>query len=319
MDDRILALVGPTASGKTALAIELASAIDAEIVSVDSVQLYAHFDIGSGKPSAEELARIRHHLIGVADPLDAWDASRFAAEARRIVDEIQQRGKRVVLCGGTYLWLKALVFGLVPAPPKNDALRAQHLALAETHGRAALHERLTQVDSEAAARLNPNDFVRVSRALEVYELTGQRLSELQAGHGFQRARYPTSLVGIHYEPAALGIRIEKRVQTMLNAGWEAEVRRLIALGYRDTRAMQSVGYRQVLASLDAENSDRSSLAANVTQVTRVFARRQRTWLRDQPVLWLPGDAPLDVSEVIRRLHAAPLLGATAAGSATDQA
>ncbi|MEO7110653.1 MAG: tRNA (adenosine(37)-N6)-dimethylallyltransferase MiaA, partial [Polyangiaceae bacterium] len=175
--DLLVALVGPTASGKTEIAIRIAEKIGGEIVSVDSVQVYRGFDIGSGKPSSEEKLRVRHHLIDVADPLSTIDASKFATLADRAIQEIRSRGLRPILCGGTFLWLKALLFGLVDASPANEEIRARHRNEVETLGRDVFHEKLRVVDPESATRLHPNDVVRVSRALEVFELTGRTLSE----------------------------------------------------------------------------------------------------------------------------------------------
>src|SRR5690606_7036261 len=163
----LLVIVGPTASGKTELAVQVAEASNGEIVSADSVQVYRGFDIGSGKPSAEQRRRAPHHLIDVCDPLDAMDAARWAALAEASISDIVSRGRRPIVCGGTYLWVRALIFGLAAAPPGDPTLRAQHRALVDAEGRAALHARLAAADPQAAARLSPNDFVRVSRALEV--------------------------------------------------------------------------------------------------------------------------------------------------------
>src|SRR3954447_25898567 len=181
-DDPLWVVVGPTASGKTSLAIELCEKYDGEIVSADSVQVYRHFEVGTGKPSAEERARARHHLIDVIEPSEPMDAARFADLAELAIADIRARGKRPIVCGGTFLWVRALIHGLVPAPPADAGLRARHQARVNDVGRAGLHADLARVDPEAARRLAPNDFVRVSRALEVFELTGVRMSDWQAEH-----------------------------------------------------------------------------------------------------------------------------------------
>ncbi len=282
---RIVAVVGPTASGKTALAVGLAERLGAEIVSVDSVQIYRGFDIGAGKPSEGELARAPHHLVGVVDPLDAIDAARFAALANAAIADIQARGRRVVVCGGSFLWAKALLYGLAEAPAANAEIRARHHAIAEAEGRPALHRALALVDPESATRLHPNDVVRVSRALEVQELTGTPLSTWQRAHAFKDARYDASLVAIRMTPDELTPRIERRVAGMLAAGWRDEVRRLLTKGYGDARAMAAVGYREVRAALEGRLAE-AELAATIVRSTRVFARRQRTWLGRERVTWL---------------------------------
>jgi tRNA dimethylallyltransferase len=288
--EKLWVVVGPTASGKTALAIELAERCNGEVVSADSVQIYRYFDIGSGKPSAEELTRVPHHLIGEIEPTQDIDASTFAALADARINDILARGKRPIVCGGTFLWVRALLFGLAEAPPADAALRAQHAAFVAQFGRAALHSKLQNTDPESFRRLNPNDFVRVSRALEVLELSGRTLSEFHAVHGFRTPRYASQLVGLRLSPDELTTRIYARVRLMLEAGWESEVLELLARGYESTRPMSSVGYRQVAESLKAPSPmSRQELLDAVVRVTRIFARRQRTWLRDQPVHWLtPG-------------------------------
>ncbi len=287
-DDRLLCVVGPTASGKTDLAIRICEEVDGEIVSADSVQIYRGFDIGTGKPTAQERARARHHLVDVADATEPWDAARWAAEAERVIDDVRCRGKVPVVCGGTYLWVRALVFGLAAAPGGSPELRRRLEAEAREHGRAALHARLAQVDPEAAARLSPNDFVRVQRALEVFELTGRRLSDLQREHRASPARHRVRLVGVRRSGEALDQRIAARAAQWIGEGWVEEVRGLVARGMRGTRPMSSVGYRQVLDYIDGRMAE-SELVGAITRATRVFARRQRTWLRDEPVVWVdPG-------------------------------
>jgi len=281
----LVVVVGPTASGKTELAIQLSEAFGGEIVGADSVQIYRHFDIGSGKPTEEQVRRAAHHLVGVLDPLDPVDAQRFADLADTAISGIRERGRVPIVCGGTFLWVKALLAGLAPAPPADAALRARHANIAEAEGRAALHARLAEVDPESAARLAPNDFVRVSRALEVHELTGRSQTEWHREHRFQELRYPARLVGVARPREELDRRIEERTAAWLGAGWVEEVRSLLDRGYRDARAMGSVGYKQVREHVDGAIAE-GELASAIVRATRVFARRQRTWLRDQPVEWV---------------------------------
>ncbi len=283
----LLVVVGPTASGKTDLAVELAERLGGEVVSADSVQIYRHFDVGTGKPTGEQRARVPHHLIDVLEPLEPMDAGRWAERAERAVLEVRSRGRVPIVCGGSFLWVRALVYGLADAPPANPELRKRHLAIAESEGRAALHARLAEVDEVSARRLAPNDFVRVSRALEVHELTGVPLSAIQEQHGFRTERHPARLVGLRRSTEELDLRIDARVQAMLAAGFVEEVEQLLERGYGESRAMGSVGYRQIKQALSAGTaSDRDALAQSIRRATRVFARRQRTWLRRAPVEWL---------------------------------
>lgn len=284
-DDDLLCVVGPTASDKTSLAIRICEEAGGEVVGADSVQIYRHFDIGSGKPTARERERARHHLVDVTEATDPWEAAKWAAEAERVIEDIRARGRIPVVCGGTYLWIRALVLGLADAPAASPELRNRLTLEATQLGREALHDRLARVDPEIAARLSPNDFVRVQRALEVFELTGRRLSDLHKEHQARPPRHRARLVGVRWSPAELEARIAIRAETWLELGWIDEVRRLIALGFRDTRPMMSVGYRQVLDYIEGRVG-RDDLAAAVTRATKVFARRQRTWLRDAPVVWV---------------------------------
>lgn len=282
---RLLCVVGPTASGKTELAISVCERVSGEIVSADSVQIYRGFDLGSGKPTAEERARAPHHLIDVLDPREAADAMAYAALAERAIDDIRARGKVPVLCGGTYFWVRALVIGLAPAPRADEAIRAKHRALAEERGRAALHDELTRVDPVAAERLHPNDVVRVSRALEVHELSGRTMSEHHAEHGFRAHRMESVMLGVTTTPEVLTDRIRRRAEAWLSQGWIDEVAELIARGYGDTRAMGSVGYKEVHAHVMG-TLPREALLDAIVQSTRIFARKQRTWLKSAPVEWL---------------------------------
>jgi tRNA dimethylallyltransferase len=281
----LLVIVGSTASGKTALAVELAERLDGEVVSADSVQIYRGFDLGSGKPTAEELRRAPHHLVSMFDPLEHVDASSWAERASRVIDDIRARGRVPIVCGGTFLWVKALLFGLAEAPSASPEVRARHRALAEAAGRSAVHDRLRAVDPESAGRLHPNDLVRVSRALEVFELTGRPLSAWQREHAFANARHRAKLVAIPCDGTALTERMRMRVHGWLAAGWVEEVEGLLAGGYGEARAMGSVGYAQVRAMLEGA-LPRVELEATIVRATRVFARRQRTWLNHADVVWL---------------------------------
>jgi tRNA dimethylallyltransferase len=283
--DELLVVVGPTASGKTGLSIALSEALGGEVVGADSVQVYRRFDIGSGKPTEAERASARHHLIDIADADEPIDAARFARLADEAIADIRARGRTPIVCGGTFLWVKALLQGLAEGAPASPEIRERHRELAERDGRAALHAMLAAVDPASAARLNPNDLLRVSRALEVHELTGEPLSEIHARHQFAGARYRHRLIGLGHPREALAARIAARTDAWLSGGWLDEVRGLCDAGYGETRAMASVGYRQVREHLAGALSA-EALPEAINRATRVFVRRQLTWLRDEPVTWL---------------------------------
>lgn len=283
--ERLLAVVGPTASGKTDLAIAVAERVSGEIISADSVQIYRYFDLGSGKPTPLERARAHHHLIDTLDPLVTIDAAAYADLADAAIADVRSRGKVPILCGGTYFWVRALVFGLAPAPPADETVRARHRAIVEAQGREALHRELERVDPASAARLHPNDTVRVGRALEVYELSGKTMTAFQTEHGFRHKRTDAVLIAPRVEATELTERIGRRVDGWLAAGWIDEVDQLRKRGYRDARAMHSVGYKEVLAHLEG-NLPRESLRDAIVQSTRIFTRRQRTWLGHADVEWV---------------------------------
>jgi len=283
----IVAIVGPTASGKTDLACRLAEAIGGEVVSADSVQVYRRFDVGSGKPTRAELSRAPHHMVDVLAPDEPIDAARYAELASRAILGIRSRGKHPIVAGGTFLWVKALLFGLADAPPADAGVRERHKALAAEKGRPELHRLLAEKDPASAARLHPNDLVRVSRALEVFELTGEPLSARQEGHAFRDAKHAARLVARRVDPTELTARITRRVGDWLDAGWIDEVEALAKDGHGEARAMGSVGYREVYAHVRGELA-RDELEERIVRATRVFARRQRTWLGREEVLWVDG-------------------------------
>jgi tRNA dimethylallyltransferase len=307
----LLVVVGPTASAKTELAVSLAERLGGEIVSSDSVQIYRYFDVGSGKPTAEEKGRARHHLIDICDPLLPLEAKKWAELAEVAILEIRARGKVPIVCGGTYLWVRALLYGLARAPAGDEAIRAQHRRIAEEKGRAELHRRLLLVDEKSAKRLHENDLVRVSRALEVFELGGIPLSVIQEEHGFREPRFQATLLAVQWEREDYEARLAGRVQLMLDAGWMTEVEMLLQRGYGDARAMDAVGYRQVKEAVVGKQAgasvDLGRLREEITRMTRIFARRQRTWLRDETLEWVTAHALGDsaaLDQLAHRLSAA---------------
>jgi tRNA dimethylallyltransferase len=287
--DCLLTIVGPTASGKTGLAVALCERLGGEVVSADSIQVYRQFDVGSGKPSPQELDRAPHHLVSSIDPLEPVDAADWAALATRAIADVRARGRVPIVCGGTFLWIKALLFGLADAPAGNAEMRERFRYIAESEGRAALHARLRVVDPASADRLHPNDFIRVSRALEVYQLTSRPMSEWQKEHGFATERHKSQLFALARDPAVLTQRIRARSARWLASGWIDEVESLRKRGFDEARAMRSVGYAEVRAMLAGELA-RDDLETAIVRATRTFARRQATWLNHVPVMWLSDEA-----------------------------
>lgn len=283
----LVCVVGPTGTGKTELAVRVCQEVGGEIVSADSVQVYRRFELGTGKPTEAERRRAPHHLVGVADPLDPMDAARWVELADAAIRDVRARGKVPIVCGGTFFWVKSLVSGLAPMPPADPAVREAHRALAARDGRPALHARLAKVDPASAARLHPNDLVRVSRALEVFERLGETLSALHARHALGERRYEAELFALEVPADALRARVEARARAWLEAGWIDEVRALVAAGYASARAMGSVGFAEISRALVSGGSiDRDALLGEIVQHTHIFARRQRTWLAHQRVRWL---------------------------------
>ena len=276
-----LGIAGPTASGKSALALAAAQAWPVEIISVDSAQVFCGLDIGTAKPSAAERAAMPHHLIDILDPTQAYSAAQFVADARRLIGEINQRGRIAVLVGGTMLYFKALIDGLDAMPAADPAVRAALDARAATQGWPALHAELALVDPSTAARLKSTDAQRVQRALEVWMVSGQPLSSF---HGRQ-SMPGLALTLLALEPldrAWLHQRIAQRFDAMLAAGLVDEVRGLRARDDLQPRlpALRCVGYRQAWAALDA--GDLAPLREQGIAATRQLAKRQLTWLRGMP-------------------------------------
>lgn len=273
-------LLGPTASGKSALAMRLAETLPLEIVSIDSAQVYRGMDIGTAKPTAAERTRVPHHLLDLRDPNETYSAADFVRDATRAIADIRARGKLPLVVGGTMLYAKALREGLSALPPADPAIRARLSAQAAEHGWPALHARLARIDPATAARLPPNDSQRIQRALEVFELTGTPLSQQQTGGAGDRAgRFPIVAL-LPADRGALRERIARRFAAMLDAGLVEELRALRARYplRRDLPSMRCVGYRQAWAYLEGECTHEKSVADALT-ATRGLAKRQMTWLR----------------------------------------
>lgn len=291
----IVAVVGCTASGKTTLAIELARRHGGEIISCDSMQLYRGMDIGTAKPDSTERAGIPHWLMDIADPTDprGYSCADYVRDARAAVSDILGRGKLPILCGGTGLYLDAFLRGGSFEVTETDpALRERLAALAATEGAEALHRRLAEVDPESAAATHPNNVKRVIRALEIYETTGRRKSELDRASREIESPYRALVVGLRYrDRQILYDRIDRRVEQMMASGLPEETRRLRAAGVFDTckTAAQAIGYKELFPWLDGRET-REQAVETLKLATRHYAKRQLTWFSARPyVTWIDVD------------------------------
>lgn len=293
--------MGPTASGKTALAIELVEQHNCEIISVDSALIYRGMDIGSAKPNSEELERAPHRLIDIRDPSESYSAADFRQDALNEIASIIDAGKTPLLVGGTMLYFKALLEGLSPLPAANEDIRAQIALEAERDGWDVLHLQLQQIDPVSAARIHPNDPQRLSRALEVYRISGKSLTQLTE---VKSEALPYSVVQFGISPKdrkVLHLSIEERFKLMLNQGFIEEVERLKARGdlHLDLPSMRCVGYRQVWQYLNGDY-DYDTMVEKSIVATRQLAKRQLTWLRGWPELnWLESGDETNLARLMR--------------------
>lgn len=285
--DRLLAIVGPTAVGKTCLAIDLALRLGSEIISGDALQVYRGLDIGTAKPDAAERRGVPHHLIDILDPREEFSVADFQARATAIIAGINARGAIPILAGGTGLYVRSLLEGYrFNAAPGDEAVRRRYAALAERHGSAYLHGLLQAADPETAARLHPNDTRRIVRALESRELSGEKVScERNAA-----PVYDCLAIGLTMKREKLYDRINRRVDAMVAAGLADEVAGLLAAGVPpEALSLQAIGYKEIVAHLQG-STDLAAAVAGIKQATRNFAKRQFTWFRRMPYIdWVDVD------------------------------
>jgi tRNA dimethylallyltransferase len=301
---RLVVIVGPTGAGKTRLAMLLAEHTGGEVVSADSQQVYAGMDIGTGKVTADERARVPHHVLDVVRPDEDMTAQRFIELADRAIAGAWARGKPVIVCGGTGLYVRALLLGLFAGPPASPELRAQLTALANHSGTAALHAELTRIDPAAAAKIDRNDAKRIIRAVEVYRLTGEPMSAHQAKHDHRSMppRYEARLVGLQPERDALYRAIDRRVDAMIEAGLEREVAHLRTQGYQPPlRSQQAIGYAELHDAAEGHVA-RARAIELIKRNSRHYARRQLSWYRaDAAIRWHLDPAAVDLADLERYL------------------
>ncbi|MDR0966565.1 MAG: tRNA (adenosine(37)-N6)-dimethylallyltransferase MiaA [Myxococcales bacterium] len=298
-----VAIVGPTASGKSALALALAESIGAEIVSCDSQHVYRRLDIGTAKPTLDDRVRVPHHLIDVCSPTEQLSAGDFVRMADAALADIRHRGKRAVVVGGTGLWLRALVFGMIEVPESSPEVRERLERALEAEGKAALFERLRAIDPIAAERIDAHNSVRVVRALELFELTGERPSALWERHAFRTPRHHARTFGLSPPRERLYARIDARTRQMFDTGLLDEARALLDEGLGNAAALQrAIGYPQALAHLAGELSLEAAIETTA-RATRRYAKRQWTWFKaERQVEWLDAHelAPA-LDELVQRL------------------
>lgn len=292
MNDKIIAVAGPTASGKSALALELCKRLDGELISLDSMQIYRGLDIGTAKPTKAEQAEVCHHMIDICEPTESFSAAEFAERAHKVIADVQSRGKKAVLCGGTGLYLDTVLgrldFGEIES---DEKLRGELIAFAEKNGADALHERLREIDPQAAEKIHPNNVRRVARAIEIYELTGKTKTEHDR-EAISDSPYESLIIGLDYDDReVLYNRINRRVDAMIEAGLEGEVRSLVSRGLlsAESTAGQAIGYKEMLGYI-AGDCSLGDAVEKIKLGTRRYAKRQLTWLRRNPSInWLYPD------------------------------
>jgi tRNA dimethylallyltransferase len=296
---RLICILGPTGVGKTGLALELASRWGGEIVSADSMQVYRHMDIGTAKPTPEERSRITHHLIDVADPDEPFDAHRYIAMASKVIARLYHEKKAAFVVGGTGLYIRTLLGGLIDGPGADEGLRRQLKEEMKKLGKEHLYGVLRAKDGKAAAQIHPNDGVRIIRALEVLELTGRSIVEHQQAHGFLEAPYEALKIGLNLDRDGLNDRIDRRTDKMIADGFVDEVRRLLHMGYgASLKPMQSLGYRHLVPFLTGRQSLEEVIRL-IKRDTRLYAKRQMTWFAaDKDIMWFDQG---DVEGIARRI------------------
>ncbi len=308
MPPRLVVIVGPTGAGKTRLSLDLAARVGGEVISADSQQVYVGMDIGTGKASGEERARVPHHLLDVVRPDEEMTAARFIELADAAILEVAARAKAVIVCGGTGLYVRALLLGLFDGPPASPEVRAELTARAGRDGGEALHAELLRIDPVAAAKIDWHDTKRVIRALEVFRITGEPMSAHQARHDHKSmpSRYPVRIVGLAPEREDLYRAIDARVDAMLAAGLEAEVDALRQQGYRPPlRSQQAIGYAELHDVRDGA-VDRERAIELIKRNSRHYARRQLSWYRASSsgaseVAWSASPAAVDLADLERYL------------------
>lgn len=290
---RLLVILGPTAIGKSRLALEISKRINGEILSADSIQVYRYLDIGTAKPTKEEQTQVHHHLIDIINPDEEFNAGLFRQCANSVIHKLTEKRANLIVVGGTYLYVRVLLHGLIAGAAGNKEIRDRFRVLKSSYGVGYFYEKLKSVDPESALGIHSNDYARIERALESFYLTGEKISTLQKQHGFRDNEYRYLKIGLYDERDAIRTRIEDRVDTMIRNGFIEEVKELRSMGFFPTlKPLQSIGYRQVNQYLDNKISLETAIELTKRD-TRRLAKRQMTWLKsDKEIDWyrLPADS-----------------------------
>lgn len=297
---KIVVICGPTGTGKTGAAIRAAQSIGAHIVSADSMQVYRFMDIGTAKPTSEEQAAVAHYLIDVVDPDEVFSAQQYVILADRIIADLQEQNIPVLVVGGTGLYIRALRHGLFSSPKIDPSLRAALRDEAMESGVGAIYEKLKQIDPKSAHILHPNDRQRILRALEVSLSTGKPFSSFVMAHGFSEERYSVRMIGLFRDREKLYQRIDRRVDSMMESGFQAEVAGLLKRGYTpELPSMKALGYRHLVDCIDGRLS-LDEAVRTLKRDTRRYAKRQMTWFnREKDVIWIDADRTASLNDVVR--------------------
>jgi len=298
---RLIALVGATGVGKTQMALDLAGRLGGEIVSADSMQVYRGMDIGTAKPTPEERKRIPHHLLDVVDPDEPFDVARYCLLAREAIARLHQEKKTVLVVGGTGLYIRALTGGIIEGPGPDAALRKRYRKRLESEDREVLYARLREMDPEAAGRIHPHDAVRIIRALEIAEISGEKISQKQSRHGFRETRFDYKKIGLYRDREELYRRIDGRAGQMVEDGLVRETEHVLRLGYDEKiKPLQSLGYRYIMQYI-RDNMTLDDALRSMQRDTRHYARRQMTWFRrESDIEWFHPDDAGQIKDRINR-------------------
>lgn len=301
MDERVIAIVGPTASGKTALSVQLAELLNGEIINGDSMQVYEQLDIGTAKIKEEETNGIPHHLFDYKKPDESFSVSDYQTSVRQTIDELFARKKQPIVVGGTGMYIQAVLYDYRFTEEGHDPLVRERLEReAEENGREALYERLLKMDPDSARSIHPNNVRRVVRALEIIEVTGKTKKEHEASQGHEVV-YPHLLIGLTMDRERLYRRIDRRVEQMIEEGLEEEVRALYDAGLKDAQSMSAIGYKEWIAYFEGKETV-EDVVRNIQRNTRRYAKRQMTYFNNKlPIEWIDATLPVEkqVEEALR--------------------
>jgi tRNA dimethylallyltransferase len=297
---KIVVIAGPTASGKSGLAVNLARSLSGEIVNADSMQVYRGMDIGTAKPTLEEQKGVPHHLLDIVNPDDPFNAAIYRRKALPVITDICSRGKACLVVGGTGLYIRALVGGLMKAPPSDPGLREALHKECKRHGSVRLHERLKDLDPQSAAAIHPNDRIRIIRALEIIHISNRLASDLMKGHGFRDPSLDVLKICLNVDRETLYHRIDERTLKMADMGLLEETRHLLNQGYSpDLRSMRAIGYRHMVRHILGEWSFEDAVLT-LKRDTRRYAKRQLTWFRaESDIIWIDPEA---IDMVLNRIE-----------------